>query len=203
MEQMRLARVALRRGFVEGGIRKLALSIIKTAASGNLEKALDEARDYLDHIDNEKSRAEEALEILQKWMNEKSEAGAAVLSLSRGDTAVLLGVTTDALRNWERNGLLAVPRNDNTGYRVYGQKEIDRAKVIRTLRKANYSIMAIMRMLKAVDTDSRESKILEIVSTSQPDEDMVYATDRWVLSLEEIEKDAAELIAQIKRMMKA
>ena len=85
---------------------------------------------------------------------------------------------------------------------MYGQKEIDRAKVIRTLRKANYSIMAILRMLKAVDTDSGELEILEIVSTSQQDEDMVYATDRWILSLSEIEKDADELIIQIKRMMK-
>ena len=74
--------------------------------------------------------------------------------------------------------------------------------MIRTLRKANYSIMAIMRMLKAVDADKEEPQILEIVSNSQPDEDMVYATDRWILSLSEIEKDAEELITQIKKMMK-
>ena len=202
IEQMRLVRIALRRGYVEGGIRKLALSIIKTAAGGNLEKALDEAYDYKIHIENEINKAEEALVILQKWMNEKTESGNADVSLCRGDTARLLGVTNDALRNWERNRLLTVPRNNKNGYRMYGQKEIDRVKIIRTLRKANYSIMAIMRMLKAVDSDRGEPEILEIVSTSQPDEDMVYATDRWIISLSEIEKDAGELIEQIKRMTK-
>lgn len=200
MEQMRLIRIALRRGFEEGGLRKLAIPIITTAAGGNLKKALGEAFGYLAYIRSEKTRAEEALVILWQWMNAKSDYYAGSIFLRRGDAAGLLGVTTDALRNWERNGLLTVPRDEKNGYRVYGQEEIDRAKVIRTLRKANYSIMAIMRMLKAVDADRRESDVLEIVSTSQPDEDMVYATDRWILSLSEIAKDAEELIDQIKRM---
>ena len=60
----------------------------------------------------------------------------------------------------------------------------------------------ILRMLKAIDTNSREPDIFKIVSTPQPDEDMVYATDRWILTLLETEKDANKLIMQIKRMMK-
>jgi DNA-binding transcriptional MerR regulator len=84
---------------------------------------------------------------------------------------------------------------------VYGQKEIERAKVIRTLRAANYSLMAILRMLKAVDAKTREPEILEIVSNPQPDEDMIYVTDRLIHSLVEIEKDANEIILQIQRML--
>jgi DNA-binding transcriptional MerR regulator len=201
MEQMRLARIALRHGFVEGNIRKRAISIIKTAAKGNLKLALEEAYEYLAHIKNEQSKAYEALIILQKWMNKKNEPGTADVFLGRGDTSRLLGISIDALRNWERNGLLDVPRNSKNGYRVYGQKEVDRAKVIRTLRMANYSMMAILRMLKAIDTNSGEPDIFKIVSTPQPDEDMVYATDRWILTLLETEKDAKELIMQIKRMI--
>ena len=134
-------------------------------------------------------------------MNKKHEPGATDVFLGRGDTSKLLDISIDALRNWERNGLLNVPRNRKNGYRVYGRKEIDRAKVIRTLRAANYSMMAILRMLKAIDTNSREPEILKIVSIPQPDEDMVYATDRWILTLLETEKDANELIMQIKRML--
>jgi Trp operon repressor len=84
---------------------------------------------------------------------------------------------------------------------MYGQKEIDRAKVIRTLRMANYSMMAILRMLKDIDTQNRENEILKIISTPQPDEDMVYATDRWILTLYETEKNAKELITRVKRMI--
>jgi DNA-binding transcriptional MerR regulator len=199
---MHLARIALRRGFVEGNIRKRAISTIKTAAKGNLKLALEEAYDYLAHIKNERSKADEALAILQKWMKKQNEPSVTDTLLGRGDTSRLLGVSIDALRNWERNGLLDVPRNRKNGYRRYGRKEIDRAKVVRTLRMANYSIMAIIRMLKSIDNNNnRESDIFRIISTPQPDEDMVYATDRWILSLAQVEKDAEELIIQIKRMM--
>lgn len=201
VEQMRLIIIALKHGFVEGNIRKLAISIIKTAANDNLKLALEEAYDYLVHIKKEQSKADEALIILQKWMNKKSEPGATDIFLGRGDASDLLGISIDALRNWERNGLLNVPRNSKNGYRMYGQKEIDRAKVIRILRMANYSMMAILRMLKAVESKAGETDIIDIVSTPNPDEDMVYATDRWILSLAQVEKDAEELIMQIKRMM--
>src|SRR4030042_3800099 len=201
MEQMCLARIALKSACVEGNIRKLAISIIKTAAKGTLRLPLEEAYDYLTHIKNEQSKAAEALAILQKWMNKKNEPGATDIFLGRGDTSRILGVSIDALRNWERNGLLDVPRNSENGYRMYGPKEIDRAKVIRTLRTETHSMIAILRMLKSVDTNSRETGILKIVSTPQPDEDMVYATDRWILTLSETEKNAKELITQIKRMI--
>jgi DNA-binding transcriptional MerR regulator len=199
--QMHLARIALRRGFVEGGIRKRAISIIKTASKGNLEPALEEACDYLVHIKNEQSKADEALTIMHKWIEKKNETPAVNVFLARGDTSKFLGVSIEALRNWERNGLIDVPRNSHNGYRIYGRKEVERAKVIRTLRMANYSMMAILRMFKAVDTDRKEPEILQIVSTPQTDEDMVYATDRWILTLSEIAKDANELIVQIKRMI--
>jgi DNA-binding transcriptional MerR regulator len=201
MEQMRLARIALKSACVEGNIRKLAISIIKTAAKGTLRLALEEAYDYLTHIKNEQSKAAEALAILQKWMNKKNEPDAADIFLGRGDTSRLLGVSIDALRNWELNGLLDVPRNSKNGYRMYGLKEIDRAKVIRTLRTANYSMIAILRMLKSVDSNIKETEILKIVSTPQTDEDMVYATDRWILTLSETENNVKELIMQIKKMI--
>jgi hypothetical protein len=66
---------------------------------------------------------------------------------------------------------------------------------------ANYSMMAILRMLKAVDANRRESNIINIARIQQPDEDLVYATDHWILTLKEIEKDANEVIIQIKRML--
>lgn len=201
MKQMRLARIALKSACVEGNIRKLAISIIKTAAKGTLGLALEEAYIYLTHIKNEQSKAAEALAILRKWMNKKNEPEAADIFLGRGDTSRLLGVSIDALRNWERNGLLDVPRNSENGYRVYGSREIDRAKVIRTLRTASYSMIAILRMLKSIDTIGTETEILNIVSTPQPDEDMVYATDRWILTLSETEKNAKEMITLITGMM--
>src|SRR5438445_1617489 len=40
-----------------------------------------------------------------------------------GQVAHLLGVTIDILRNWDRNGLIDVPRDLSNGYRRYGRSE--------------------------------------------------------------------------------
>jgi DNA-binding transcriptional MerR regulator len=200
IEQMRLAILALRFGFVEGNIRKRAISVVKTSADGNSELALSEAYNYLAHIQKERSKAEEALEILKKWMSEE-ETATENITIGRKQAAGILEVSIDTLRNWERNGLLNVPRNGKNGYRIYGQKEIERAKVIRTLRAANFTIMAILKMLKAIDDRFEESEIIDIVSSAHPDEDMTYTTDRWILTLSDTEKNAKELIQQLIQMI--
>ena len=56
--------------------------------------------------------------------------------------ALLLNTTPEAVPNWERNGLITVPRLSN-GKRVYGEKELEELRVIRSLRSAHYSINAI------------------------------------------------------------
>jgi DNA-binding transcriptional MerR regulator len=201
LEQMRLITIAFRAGFVESSVRKKGISIIKTSAGGNLKDALEEAHLYLAHIRDERMKANEALQILRNWINKKDSPDTAPLFTGRRYAAGLIGVTMDALRNWERNGLLDVPRNNKNGYRIYGQKEIERAKVIRTLRAANFSMMAILKMLNATDSQIEESEIIDIVSTLQPDEDMTYITDRWIHTLSAAEQNAQELIEQLKYMI--
>lgn len=199
MEQMRLARIALRCEFVEGNIRELATGIVKTAAQGSLEEALEEAFAYSEHIKNERAKAEEALEIIQKWIEGSLEYDMGVFC-KRIEVAKLLGVSIDVLRNWERNGLAEIPRNQGNGYRVYGSKEITRLKVIRTLRAANYSMMAIFRMMKHIDM-GRTEDFKSIIDAPQPEEDIVSAADRWISTLSETEQDAQELILQLRKML--
>jgi DNA-binding transcriptional MerR regulator len=103
----------------------------------------------------------------------------------------MLGVTVDVLRNWERNGLIQVPRNAKR-YGVYGLDELNRLKIIRTLRHAHYSIMSILRMLKRLDNG--EMDLREAINTPNADEDIVRAADRYITSLNMAEKDAMEML---------
>lgn len=199
LDQMCLARIALRCEFIEGDIRKLATSIVKTAAEGKLQKALQETYSYLDHIRGEYKRAIESLGLINKWIDGKLEEHEGIY-IKRRDVARLLEVSIDVLRNWERNGLIEVPRNSKNRYRVYGSKEINRLKIICTLRKANYSMMAILRMLKYIDLGNKEN-LHKVIDTPSPREDIISATDQWISTLAETEEDVLELIEKLKEMI--
>ncbi|SCZ01672.1 MerR family transcriptional regulator [Alkaliphilus peptidifermentans] len=198
LEQMKLARMALRCQFVEGNIRKMAAAIVRTAAQGNLKEALEKAFNYLLHIKNERVRAEEVLDLIDKWINGEMDKDTGIY-YKRMNVAKLLNVSIDVLRNWERNGLIDTPRNDKNNYRMYGPYEINRIKVIRTLRSANYSIMSIHRMLRFIDKGQKDN-IKELINTPLPHEDIISATDRWISTLIESEKDARDVINQLKKM---
>ncbi len=199
LEQLHLARIALRCDFVAGDIRQSAIAIIKTAAADSLENALKNAYNHLELIKTERTKAEEALKLVEQWLHGPTTTEDTTPQRHIKHTAKLLGLTTDTLRNWELNNLIHVPRNPKNGYRQYGQNEINRLKIIRTLRVANYSIMAILRMMLHIDKGGKE-KIQTILDTPTPEEDIVYATDKWISTLIETEKNADDIIKQINKM---
>ncbi len=94
------------------------------------------------------------LAITEKLLSGDSQEIGTTL-LTRKEASDYLQISIDALRNWEMNGLLTVKRKQN-GYRVYTDEDVRRLKIIRSLRCANYSLSAILRML---NTQSR-SRIL-------------------------------------------
>ena len=102
------------------------------------------------------------------------------------------------------NGLLTVKHREN-GYRVYDSNDMNRLKIIRTLRCANYSLSAILRMLNRLERENRKSRgeILEILNSPGDDEDIVSACDRLTDSLEKAIANAYEvirLLEEIKQM---
>jgi DNA-binding transcriptional MerR regulator len=117
-----------------------------------------------------------------------------------GDAARHLGTTIDALRNWDRNGLLDVPREAHTGYRLYGPEELGRCRVIRMLLMSGYSMMAILRMLTALDGGERED-LRQALDTPRPDEDVFTTADRWLTSLAEVEERAHQIIARVEELL--
>ena len=149
---------------------------------------------------SERAQAESAADFLEHWAQGAS-ADATAHPLRTADTARLLGVTIDALRTWERNGLVEVPRDPHNRYRQYGPTEIGRLRVVRMLRSAGYSLAAILRMLTQLDSGQTEG-LRQVLDTPTPDEDIFFAADTWLSTLAEQENRAHQLISQLEEMLR-
>ena len=200
LEQMRLARLAFADPWHGRRIRKSIVAVVKHSATGDLVGARDMADEHLALVRSERSQAEAAAEVLEQWaVRELFDPGLVPLQISAA--AEVLDVTTDMLRNWERDGLIKVPRDPANGYRRYGAAEIGRLRVIRLLRSAGYSTMAILRMMLYFDQGQRDG-LREALDTPRPDEDIIFATDRWLSTLAETEEQALKIITQLDRMLR-
>ncbi|HDQ73899.1 MAG TPA: MerR family transcriptional regulator [Chloroflexi bacterium] len=199
LEQMRLARLALHGGWPGKKIRESALKLVRQAASGDLGGALEQAYHHRALVQAEQARAEAAAAMLERWA-QGAPADAAGARLWIGQVAERLDVTTDMLRNWERNGLIDVPRDPGNGYRLYGAAEIGRLRVIRMLIRAGYSVMAVLRMLLHLDRGG-EGDLRQVLDTPRPEDDVYVAADRWLSTLAEHEQRAADVIAQLEKMI--
>ena len=120
----------------------------------------------------------------------------------RAQAAKELGLTIDTIRNWEMNGLITVKRKQN-GYRIYNAADMNRLKIIRSLRCANYSLTAILRMLQRLEEGMERTDIFDILNTPDEEDSIVSECDKLVLSLEEATQNAYEvkqLLLEIKEM---
>ena len=199
LAQMQLARTALHGGWPGKKIRESAAGLVRQAASGDLGGALEQAYRHLALVQAERAQAEAAAHLLERWaLGIAADATARPLQI--GQAAELLGVTADMLRNWERNGLLRVPRDPGNGYRLYGAAEIGRLRVIRMLNRAGYSQMAILRMVLHLNRE-QGGDLRQVLDTPRPDEDVYVAADRWLSTLAEQEQRAADMIAQLEAML--
>lgn len=199
MEQIKLARTALRVEVLQNGLRKQAIAIIKISACADFKKAILLAENYLHQIKIEQKNAEEAIDIVERLLSGENEVTDAVV-LTRKETADCLKISMDALRNWEMNGLLTVKRRQN-GYRVYTAEDLRRLKIIRSLRCANYSLSSILRLLNTLSKNP-EADIRQAIDTPKENEDIISVCDKLLTSLKYAEQNALAIIEQLKKMKK-
>lgn len=199
IEQFRMARAVLKVEVLQNGLRKQAVDILKVSALSNFEDAKKMAECYLQQLDLEMNRAEEAIEIAHKILiGNDADIPIKTLNLTRKETAEVLNITIDTLRNWELNGLITVKRKQN-GYRVYFYEDIQRLKIIRSLRCANYSLAAILRMLQELSYNP-SADIRKTINTPKANEDVITACDKLLTSLAEAKINMLYAVAQIEKM---
>jgi DNA-binding transcriptional MerR regulator len=200
LEQARLAHLTLRWPYL--GDRTLLINLVKSAACDDFGRAMELAYEYLAQVRVAETYAEVALEFLERWAaGHLLDTSPQKLSISQA--AQHLNVTVDMLRNWERNGLIEVPRDPSNQYRLYGAAEFERIRVIRMLVQSGYSLMAILRMLQQFDAGKTDNlrAALELPREESANEAIEIMADRWLSSLLELEQRAQAIIQQIGHMI--
>ena len=199
LDQILLVRAALPFNIISSGIRSTVYALIEEGVQDNLGGVLEMAYKLVSQIQSEKTRGEAAADYLQHWADGAStEISSPPLHI--GDAARLLDVSIDQLRNWERNGLISIPRDPTNGYRLYGPEDIGRLRVIRMLIWSRYSTMSILRMVQKLDSGETED-LRGTLDTPAPEEDVLYVTDQWLTTLAKMENAAKELITQIETVI--
>ena len=189
LSQMQLVRLALRAEVLQNGLRKKAIEVIRLCAAGDFDGALHSACEYEAMLTLETQNARAAALSAQAILSGTRAPDGP--PLKRLEAAQQLHVTVDTLRNWELNGLITVKRREN-GYRVYNIFDLERLSIIRTLRCANYSLSAILRLMNRLDKNSA-APVAFILDTPSAEEDIVSVCDRLVTSLLNTRLDALEM----------
>lgn len=196
IEQLKLARLAFQIEVLQNGLRKKIVLMIKTAALKDFDTALSLTKEYLMQLRKERANAEEAISIVKQLLS-----GIIVENtkfLKRKEVSDHLDISMDTLRNWEMNGLLTVKRMQN-GYRVYTDEDIKRIKIIRSLRCANYSLEAILRMLNQL-SQNPNTDIRKALNTPKEDAEIISVCDSLNVSLRDAEKNAQKMINILSKM---
>lgn len=89
------------------------------------------------------------------------------IHLSIHKVADLLGISTDTIRLYEKEGLVAPKRNPANGYRYYEAREIHRIMGIYLYRQMNISIAEIRSAFEVSDFDNMISVFSNLISSRE------------------------------------
>lgn len=196
IEQLQLVRLAFQIEVLQNGLRRKMVEMVKVSAAGDFDAAIALAKEYLKQLRQEQKNAEEAIKIVTEILSGAGQESQRVFK--RKEVSDHLNISMDALRNWEMNGLLTVKRKQN-GYRIYTEDDVRRLKIIRSLRCANYSLEAILRMLNQM-SENPNVDIKRVLDTPQEDTDIIAVCDKLITSLQEADLNAQKVICKLQKM---
>ena len=78
-----------------------------------------------------------------------------------GQLAELAGISTKTLRVYEHKGLLLPERNEENGYRIYGEEAVAILEKIQLMKYLDFSLDQIADFLQLYENVSRENMLLQ------------------------------------------
>jgi DNA-binding transcriptional MerR regulator len=192
LDQLKVVKAAFRFTWIQGGIKAAALEMLEHTKACRFYAALEAALRIGTYLTEERTGALAAIELVKSWTGGRRIVRSRN-RYRRKESAARLGVTPETLRTWERNGLVRIPRDPRNGYRFYGEEELDRLFVIRTLRRAGYSMMAVRRMFLRLEREGRNADLADALDTPTEPEDLMCAANYWLTALETLTEQSRRL----------
>lgn len=121
--------------------------VMKKLQERELDDALWIVSEAQARLQQDKVLAERTIRILETEQLDAVDARGRKKELTIGEVAAEIGVPTSAIRHWEKEGVLILPRDQDNGYRKFDGAQIRQIMIIRILRSANYPLELIKDVL--------------------------------------------------------
>lgn len=194
--QVKICRCIFGYPFTNRRIRNAGNEIMWASAKKQWDLGTQRTHDYIQAIKQEYDLAQKTADVLQNWANPKKaiKISEGQKNFSRKEMAELFSVTVEAVRNWERNGLIFSVLSGNKNEKLYDDVDLERVRVVYMLRQAGYSISAIHHSISMYDK-GQSNMVLPALNNPAHD-DLVSVGDRWLYELSKL-MDAAQKILPI------
>jgi DNA-binding transcriptional MerR regulator len=127
------------------------MDTVRQAMSLIIQKRMHEAMWLINKcqaaLHEDKVIAERTIELLEKEDLSEADRRGGRGKMTISEASELTGVPSTAIRHWEKEGLLEIPRSDENGYRCMTGMHVRQISIIRTLRAANHPLDVIREVM--------------------------------------------------------
>ena len=194
--QMQVARLAFRQEFIQNDLRKRATKLVRLSGKEKFRDALEEAKSYLLHLRGEHTKTLQAIKSVGYLLRVTGDSSR---TYTHHEMSERLQLTEETLRNWERNGLYEIAR-DQRNRRIYAEQDFYKLLIIRTLRSAHFSIASIRNLFDEYEQD-QQLEIGDVLNSPKFTEDFLHVTDQLELNLRRAMEDVEEIIALLSKFV--
>ncbi|RAL24183.1 MerR family transcriptional regulator [Thermoflavimicrobium daqui] len=125
------------------------------------EKAMDDAlwlvNEQQARLHQDKRMAEKTIRVLETEELDKWDSRRKRKWMTIGEVSFETGVPRSAIRHWEKEGLITLPRDQENGYRKFNRAQVRQILMIRTLRSAGHPLEVIRHVMKELDHNHIEN----------------------------------------------
>ncbi|AKN31528.1 MerR family transcriptional regulator [Clostridium carboxidivorans P7] len=198
--QIKVCRCIFGYAFTNRHIRNAGNEIMWSIAKKHWDEAEQNTDCYIQMIEQEIKKAQKSCEMLQNWANSirDNEILLEKKMLSRKDIADYMGVTAEAIRNWERNGLILPEEVGAKGEKLYSSTDLGRIHIIYMLLQSGYSMASIHRSISMYDKGHAE--LVASALDCQEYDDFISVGDRWLYELNKLLEAAQKIPSIIEKL---